>query len=37
MTVALWYGNRVPDDSKLTDEFIEEFWKNVRKDKTIYR
>jgi len=25
MTVALWYGNRVPDDSKLTDEFIEEF------------
>lgn len=25
MTVALWYGNRVADDSKLTTEFMDQF------------
>ncbi|HHV29864.1 flagellar basal-body MS-ring/collar protein FliF [Acetivibrio mesophilus] len=29
MTVALWYGNRVADDSKLTTEFIEQFKKGL--------
>ena len=29
MTVALWYGNRVPDDSKLTQEFIDQFKQSL--------
>jgi flagellar M-ring protein FliF len=29
MTVALWYGDRVPDDSKLTQEFIDQFKQSL--------
>ena len=29
MTVALWYGQRVADDSNITSEFIEQFTKDV--------
>lgn len=29
MTVALWYGQRITDDSKITPEFIEQFKQGV--------
>lgn len=29
MTVALWYGDRVPDDSRLTQEFIDQFKQSL--------
>lgn len=29
MTVALWYGQRVPDDSNITSEFIEQLREDV--------
>lgn len=29
MTVALWYGQRIPDDSNLTPEFLEQFKEDV--------
>ncbi|MDQ2085897.1 flagellar M-ring protein FliF C-terminal domain-containing protein [Herbivorax sp. ANBcel31] len=29
MTVALWYGQRVPDDSNITPEFLEQFTQDV--------
>lgn len=29
MTVALWYGDRVPDDSRLTQEFIDQFKQSI--------